>query len=484
MEPSSVTERHRADEREEATRALDGIVEAESVGGVLRDAVRGVLSGRNGASGSLEVVSVAVPTERVHPLHWLRAQEPAARAYWRGRDDPGSAVACLGVADAFTGGAGPRLERFRHESRSLLASMPDGVGYFGGSAFGSGPLNGEWQGFPRAWFMLPRFELRTSSLDSTLICNLVLPRDRRQLQPILGEIERLRMPALETKHALPDLVTRIDAPERPQWIDLVTRTLALMQGPKLDKVVLARKSSFEFSDPVDPYLLLERLEAATPGCFHFLLGLPESGTFLGASPERLFRRVGRRLDSEAVAGTRPRGENVLDDRRLRDELLLSEKERREHRYVERCIRENLEPLCGELKVDAQASEMALARGRHLYSRIQGVLQPGVTDFDLLDSLHPTPAVGGYPTAPALDVLREFEPFERGWYAGPIGWMRRDASEFAVGIRAGLVRGAALSLYSGAGIVPGSEPESEWNEIEHKIGDFTNVLGLDLQRSKY
>lgn len=103
---------------------------------------------------------------------------------------------------------------------------------------------------------------------------------------------------------------------------------------------------------------------------------------------------------------------------------------------------------------------------------------------MLLALHPTPAVGGYPTREALAAIRKLEPFERGWYAGPVGWMSRASSEFAVAIRSGLVRSDTLTLFSGAGIVSGSEPQAEWDEIEHKIGDFTNVLGLDLERAKY
>lgn len=97
------------------------------------------------------------------------------------------------------------------------------------------------------------------------------------------------------------------------------------------------------------------------------------------------------------------------------------------------------------------------------------------------ALHPTPAVGGCPTEPALTAIRELEHFDRGWYAGPVGWIGSHGAEFAVALRCGLVRNSALSLYSGAGIVDGSEPEDEWAEIEQKIDDFVKVFGL-IRRS--
>jgi menaquinone-specific isochorismate synthase len=100
---------------------------------------------------------------------------------------------------------------------------------------------------------------------------------------------------------------------------------------------------------------------------------------------------------------------------------------------------------------------------------------------VLRALHPTPAVGGYPRGEALEEIQALEPFDRGWYAGPVGWIGAGGAEFAVGIRSGLVRGNRLTLFSGAGIVAGSVPESEWAEIEQKIGDFTRMFGLDPER---
>jgi menaquinone-specific isochorismate synthase len=102
----------------------------------------------------------------------------------------------------------------------------------------------------------------------------------------------------------------------------------------------------------------------------------------------------------------------------------------------------------------------------------------VTDAEVLLALHPTPAVGGYPRREALEEIRALEPFDRGWYAGPVGWIGAEGSEFAVGIRSGLVRGNSLALFSGAGIVAGSVPEDEWAEIEQKIGGFVRVFGLE------
>src|SRR5690606_19268372 len=141
-------------------------------------------------------------------------------------------------------------------------------------------------------------------------------------------------------------------------------------------------------------------------------------------------------------------------------------------------KEVLTKLCSELQVDASASEMRLSRGRHLVTRVQGIASEGVGAADLLTGLHPTPAVGGYPTEDALTAIAGLERFDRGWYAAPVGWIAANAAEFAVAIRSGLVEGKKVSLYSGAGIVGGSTPEGEWSEIEDKIQDFMSVFGTN------
>jgi menaquinone-specific isochorismate synthase len=246
---------------------------------------------------------------------------------------------------------------------------------------------------------------------------------------------------------------------------------------ELDKVVLARKVALELESALDPFDVLHHLKAATPGCFHFAISPAEGPTFLGASPERLFRQRGRSVESEAVAGTGERGDTPEADAALWKELLNSPKERREHAFVQRAIREVLDGLCSSVEVPDTPSDLALTRGRHLHARVSGTLSSDVSTADLLDQLHPTPAVGGVPTEDALTAIRTQEPFDRGWYAGPVGWVGPDAAEFAVAIRSGLVQDAALTLFSGAGIVDGSVPAREWEEIEQKIGDFAVVMGL-------
>jgi menaquinone-specific isochorismate synthase len=421
------------------------------------------------------IARLAVPAGRVDPFRWLSVQRMFPKIYWSGREDR-AGVAAVGIADLREAGASGSLSK-------LLASLPDsgvsGARYFGGARFDPlGQPDEEWAAFSAYRFVLPRFELHAGETETTLVCNLVLPKDLDDASKIVQEIEDLSLPGGASGALLQAPMFREDSPDFQGWRENVERALSAFSEGRLGKVVLARRTEFGFCRDLDPTLLLESLKAATPGCFHFYAE-PESGTaFLGASPERLFRRKGRSVESEAVAGTRPRGVSSAEDEGLREDLLHSAKDRSEHTYVSKGIREALQPLCEELEIEDRVSEMMLARGRHLRSKVSGRLRDDVTDAALLDAMHPTPAVGGHPRSEALEQIHALEPFDRGWYAGPVGWIGQEASEFAVGIRSGLVRGRTLALFSGAGIVAGSVPDDEWAEIEQKIGDFTGMFGLE------
>lgn len=413
----------------------------------------------------------------VHPLRWLGAQPAGEKIYWSGRED-GRRIAAAGVTDSVGPGSPGGYDALRRYVESTLSGS--GARYYGGLRFDPGSAPGEaWEPFGAWRFVLPRLELVTGEGGTELACNLLLPHDTSRAYEILAEISDSTLPPGGPAGEPPLPVSRLDAPDREGWESNVGHTLSALRHGELEKAVLARRSEFEFARELSPELLLSNLETATPGCFHFgLRPGKEAATFVGASPERLYRREGREVRSEAVAGTLPRGDSEESDEALRERLLGSDKDRREHGYVQEGIRESLANLCEELEVEEEASEMKLASRRHLVSSVRGTLREGVSDADLLGALSPTPAVGGYPKELAKRFLRETEPFDRGFYAGPVGWIGADAAEFAVGIRSGLVEGRRLSLYSGAGVVEGSTAEAEWREIEQKMSDFAKILGLD------
>ncbi len=431
------------------------------------------------------IVQIRVPIPHADPLQWMHQQQTAVRFFWESRDGT-DYVAGIGQADAIGHAGGSASGRISDEMALRWARADRSVRYYGGMRFDErAEEDASWRRFGRYRFILPRFELQRRNEECGLACNLVLPRDLNQKDALLREIEALSFPLHTLSGTLPMPLSRNDAPEEDVWHRMVQEALSRSNGRAgLDKVVLARQVIFRFTDSIPRLLLFELLRRATPNCFHFFCQFDEENAFLGASPERLYRRLGRLVESEAVAGTGRRGQADDTDTELAHALLLSDKDQREHAFVRESIRRGFEPLCTSMSIEREASLLDLSMGRHLRSGFQGVLEKDVADVDILMQVSPTAAVGGYPGESALHRIRELEPFDRGWYAGPIGWFSRDAAEFAVAIRSGLVSDRVLTLFSGAGIVEGSDSASEWAEIEQKIGDFIRVLGLDQRNTKY
>ncbi len=432
--------------------------------------------------GAPRLVRIEMPIPNVDPLKWLNAQKNFERLYWRGRhaDDR---VAMCGVAKVLSGNTSPDYAELAQEIDDFLERPGAEFRLYGGMRFDlNRKTDRDWFGFPAWRFVLPRFELHRRGQRTLLCCNLVFPEDQALAENLLDQVDDLVFPVHFSSDKVPVPHSRVENPSFEGWKSQVGWSLDAFDRDVLQKVVLARRVDFSFSEPVEPVELLNVLQEATPNCFHFLFE-SEHGSFLGATPERLFFRRGREVFSEAVAGTRPRGHTSDDDQAYCASLLASEKDQREHAFVRDRIRNVLTDVCQSVAVDEVASEMRLAGGRHLYSRLSGTLQAGITDLQLLQLLHPTPAVGGEPTDIALHAIDSLEDFDRGWYAGPIGWLGRDSAEFAVALRCGVVHDKKLSLFSGAGLVKGSDPGSEWLEIEQKITDFTKILGLAVKSSK-
>lgn len=438
-------------------------------GEALARSIEGILAARR--SGAGRVVRLEAGLERADPLRWLSGRPERPRFYWSARDG-NLEVAAVGAAEILDG------------VPDSAGRLPRGSRYYGGLRFDPArdPAS-EWEGFGSARFFLPRFELVREEGRTVFACNLVLPRDTaRSLE--LAHAARSMNPssgAEDVWSALPEVVSRGDLPGWAGWAENVRWALSAFSEGGLEKAVLARRVTLELSGELDPTSLLKALSAVSPGCFGALFEPDRAGAFVSASPERLFSVEGTEVTSEAVAGTRPRGISESDDTGLSRELLASEKDLREHEYVRRSIREALGRLCEEVEISPQPEELTLAQGRHLRSPIRGSLRAGVSPRDVLEALHPTPAVGGWPREEALSLIRELEPFDRGWYAGPIGWIGAEGAEFAVGIRSALVAGESAQLFSGNGIVEGSDPASEWGELEGKLGAFAKVLGFGPPR---
>ncbi|MDO8484825.1 MAG: isochorismate synthase [Candidatus Limnocylindrales bacterium] len=267
-----------------------------------------------------------------------------------------------------------------------------------------------------------------------------------------------------------------ERPDRAAW----DRTVGLFAGAvgrgRIDKVVLARRVVFRAAADLEVVAALRHLArtAAESTTFAFVR---HGTTFLGATPERLVRTVGRSFETDAIAGSAARGQDPAEDARFATALLASEKDREEHAVVVDMLRTSLTPIVEALHVADTPAILPLRHLQHLVTPISGRLRDEAGLLGLAQRLHPTPAVGGAPRDVALALIAEHEGFDRGWYAGPIGWLGADGDgELMVALRCGLVTGTQATLFAGCGIVADSDPTREWEESRLKLRTMTAALG--------
>jgi menaquinone-specific isochorismate synthase len=308
----------------------------------------------------------------------------------------------------------------------------EGETLFGGQAFSDNICQGVWADFPNSLFFSP-----------TLLT-------KEPWEPS------------EPDFKLPKLISRHDTPSFDQWWMMVNDALEKIAKDQFRKVVLARQTTLKFDGKVDPFQVLNLLMPLGDQTSLFLLQLDKENAFVGATPETLFSRKGRTLSSEAIAGTKDPQEH------------WSRKELSEIDAVQLFLQNTLLQCCEDFQWQPP-QEKPFGTIQHLYQRIEGHLKEQVTDKQLLQLLHPTPALGGFPQKEAVHYLKTVEPFSRGWYGSPFGMISPQETEIAVAIRCALIRGTEIYLFAGAGIVAGSKPDKEWEELERKIGHFMRKL---------
>lgn len=256
----------------------------------------------------------------------------------------------------------------------------------------------------------------------------------------------------------------------------VERALAAIEAGRYEKVVLARAMDLEFDNSCQPLRVLDRLRGSYPSCHVFSLQNETGCSLIGATPERLLTVSKGRFETEAIAGSAPRGAGAGEDAALARALLGSEKDQREHAHVVASIRRRLLSQGLETNEPGPARLLSLPNVHHLQTPLEGHMQPGQHVLDVACCLHPTPAVGGTPREPALEDIRAWEPFERGLFAGINGWFDfRGSGEFVVGIRSAQIREHRARLFAGAGIVRGSVAEREFRETAIKMAALLEAI---------
>ncbi|MFO7630736.1 MAG: isochorismate synthase [Prochlorococcaceae cyanobacterium] len=433
------------------------------------------------------VLSLALALPGRDPMALLPHLEESERFRFLWDSAPGLCLAASGRTNSLEL-SGPRrfelAQRFSAVSLSRLAApqpcpplaRPRVLLAF---AFFDSPLQ-EGDGIPGVQAVLPRWQLSRQGRHCWLRLQRSLGGEvcARSLAEELWEQAR-RLAALPADpSAAPDPAPGPAIASSSAWQDgyrsALQQGLELVETGRLRKLVLAVRQQLLLERQLDPLQLLAQLRQRQSGSCRFLWQQANGPALLGASPERLLTVRQGQLRSDALAGTAPIGPAA-------EPLLRSEKDRREHELVVEAITDVLRQAGLTPRRPRHPRLARHGQLLHLHTPITAAIgeqQP----LTLAGALHPTPAVAGLPQREAMAALRSLEPFERGHYAAPIGWIDSAGdAELRVAIRSGRLQGRRLELTAGAGLVRGSEPERELQEVALKLGVLQQQLSLPLAR---
>ncbi len=443
------------------------------------------------------LVSYTQPISQLDPLDlFARAHSLKLAAFFWERAEDKFSLAGAGTAYRLEGQGQTRFEQAGQQWQTLLEKALVYREGIEGDLWGIGPAlvggfsfdtaktpSGRWQGYPDGLLQLPEIQLAVrpdghylslnvlvaATTDAAaeadrlnhLCAQVCMPDNRDQ------DLEIRNQPALE------------DVLPAHTWKGLVGEAVNRIKAGAFQKVVLAREVRVQAEQPLDVSEALRRMRVNYPSATLFAVG--EAGRcFVAATPERLVRLCEGEVRTIGLAGSAPRGKTEEEDRELGLELLNSTKNQEEHAIVVRMLRTALDKVCSHVWSEETPHLLKLSNVQHLYTPVLGRLSAGTQTsvLKLVEQLHPTPALGGFPRVEALAWLRENEQLDRGWYAAPVGWVdSRGEGEFVVAIRSALVDGAEAYLYAGCGIVADSDPDSEYAESCLKLKPMLTALGF-------
>ncbi|WP_372913016.1 isochorismate synthase MenF [Salinigranum sp.] len=439
--------------------------------------------------GTGEVERLVSRTVRIGDPPFRAVLETATRprTVWSAPGD--ATVVGSGAAATITANGPERFARVREAAEALFETGDVHAGteaarprLFGGFAFhDEGAERSPWEAFPDARFVFPRVQVTYADNGTWLTVNAVGPDATAEAVETRLEAERERLRDLTDGPMAPrpGIRERTRTTALDDWREGVEAAVSRIRAGDLRKVVLAQALEVDLATSLSVSDTLVRLGEKYPDCHRFLVEPPDGeASFFGATPERLVSVRGRTVETGALAGTTGRGETPTEDEWLARELMGSEKNIHEHDLVAETIRDQLAPFAASVAM-GERQVRRLATVQHLWTPITAELERNYHVLDLVEALHPTPAVGGLPPADALQTIRETEPFDRGWYAAPVGWI--DAAgygSFAVALRSAVASGRTVTLFAGVGIVADSDPDREWDEVQLKYRPILDELEAD------
>lgn len=439
------------------------------------------------------VVTVTAVASGVSPMAFLRYAGAGPRGFWARGDRWVAHSGAAWTLEVVPGDSAERFSRIREFAEELLEPSQSNGGdslrrarFYGGFSFRADHVASDpWTGFPPALFHLPEFELeggrgRPTRLTARVGIDPEVADGDTALTILLARIHRLRkglyLRGAEAAAEPKTVPTTRHESERDAWNAAVADALEAIEAGEVSKVVLARTLDVITETRLDPVEVVEHLWKENRGAHVFLFEPVDGCPMVGAAPETVATVRRREFHATAVAGTVARGETPEEQEILARRLLASEKDGAEHRIALDDMVARLKPMAEGVEAQPQPHVLTLARIQHLETEIRATLPEGASVLPVLEALHPTPAVCGLPRDAALEFLAREEPFERGWYAGPVGWFDVEGNGvFAPALRCAVALDRQWRLFAGAGIVAGSDPALEWEETRIKFEPVLRAL---------
>ncbi|WP_196220080.1 isochorismate synthase [Terrilactibacillus tamarindi] len=416
---------------------------------------------------------------------WNREQ----RLYWS--DPDGIERVGLGYALKLAAEGETRVSSIADQKKKLFndaiiekwdQGLSGGPLLFGGFSFDpdNQKTSPKWHSFGDATFILPEILLtRTKENKSILTINCLMTKDKKPDEEFNRLTERIQLLNKSQKSLTTSAYEGKLTPTEEylnEWKISVKKAIDIIQSGLMQKIVLSRTMRVDRQVPYDIVAILKALTDDQASHYVFAFTMGES-TFLGASPERLVKKQGHDIRSMCLAGTTTRGKTEKEDKEKAEFLRRDQKNLQEHQWVVNMISQVLSRFCQSLLVPQNPSVLKAGQVQHLCTPISGKLKEDKTILELVQALHPTPALGGYPQKESLQWIRELEVADRGWYGAPIGWMdEQDDGEYIVAIRSGLIENSTAWLFAGCGLVGDSTVTEELIETRAKFKPIFSALG--------
>jgi menaquinone-specific isochorismate synthase len=442
-------------------------------------------------------ISYSLSIPEVDPLAFIEQYSDSPDLFYWEQPQNEFAIAAGGSLVTLKATGSNRFAEINEQSKQLkskIFSISEHDHHFrepilvGGYSFSDHNIHKLWKNFGASHFTLPEWLVLKSGKKSILI--ITVPIKDRSHTSVIENLESVLDQFISVFQSIkayktPSAIDEVPASDLLQtessfsdWNEQVNKSKKLITNGTFQKIVIARQVNVEAEKRIPIPRVMYFLRQQFPECFNFMIKVDQGPSFIGATPERLVSLKRNLMMTEGLAGSISRGESASEDMALGHTLLESKKDRSEHDFVVKDIRNNLKRNHVNAEYPRKPGIKKLSNVQHLYTPISAKITEEISVHELAEMLHPTPAVGGFPKDDAVPYINEIEKIDRGWYAGPVGWSNMNGSgEFAVAIRSAWIMNRTARLFAGCGIVKNSNPVKEWAETELKLSPILDALKL-------